>query len=279
MLLFDDIQRTDMTRREPDEPLSAYLNRSARPRVAVVRDRLEGWYAHYPAYAKTRGFLGQTDGDFFAKSFELLVHELLMRLDCTILAVEPNVSGNSGKPDFWVEADRMQLYVECTTVNPDDPTLVPMPPLPGEGNEPIGGEVRDALRTRRSLLRKAEKHSSLQMPYVIALTGEFFDYDDLDDQIALFKHPINSLWFQDNKPANQHVNAVWMFHRAVPWNTERMTACLYISPWAKVEEIPITVRTLPHVKVHFNSNQGFSIEHFPGENIAEILRDRMRDMQ
>lgn len=30
------------------------------PEVAIVRDRLEGWYANYPADAKKIGFLGET---------------------------------------------------------------------------------------------------------------------------------------------------------------------------------------------------------------------------
>lgn len=253
--LFDDVERTDMTRREPGEPLVVYLNRSARPEVAIVRDRLEGWYANYPADTKKMGFLGETDGDFFAKSFELLVHESLIRSGCTILAVEPDVSGSNAKPDFWVEADRLRFYVECTTVNPEHPTLV-------------NGRVFDSSRTRRSLLRKAEKHSSLQAPYVIALTGEFFDYDDLDDQVALFKYSKQNLWFWDGLPVNKHVNAVWTFHRAAPYSIERMTACLYISPWTEIETIPPVLRKFPHVKVHKNAEY----EQIPGEGISELFR-------
>lgn len=266
--LFDGIERTDQTRREPGEPLVVYLNRSAMPEVAIVRNRLEGWYANYPADAKKIGFLGETDGDFFAKSFELLVHESLIRLGCTILAVEPDVSGSNAKPDFWVEADRVRFYVECTTVNPEHPTLAPATPINWEHRGPVGGEVRDSIRIRRKLRDKARKHAALNAPLILALTGGFFDDDDLDDQVALFRYSKRNLWFRDGRPVNKHVNAVWMFHHAMPYSIEIMTACLYISPWTEIETIPPVFRKFSHVKVHKNTEY----EQMPGKDISELLR-------
>lgn len=271
--LFDDIERTDTTPWKPGEPLVAYLNRSARLDVALVRGRLEGWYAHYPTHAKTMGFLGKTNGDFFAKSFELLVHELLMRLDCTILAVEPHVSGNRGKPDFQVAADDIQFYVECTTVNPDHPTLVPMKDLHWEHKGPIGGEVRDSPRILKRLLDKANKHRNLHAPCVIALTGDFFDDDDHDSENALFGHP-TSLWIQNNKPVNQHVSAVWMFHRAIHESLravpciKKIRACLYINPWITTEEIPTILRQFSHAEVRPGE---LTAHYIPGKSVADII--------
>ncbi len=127
MSLFDDIERTDTRRIDPRESLFQYLNRSARPDDAQVRDLLESWFEQYPHKARNP-LQGRLQGDHSAysgASFELMVHELLIQLGCEVTVND--IDGTKKQPDFRVRHGDCLFYVEATAINPQSqPVLNPL---------------------------------------------------------------------------------------------------------------------------------------------------------
>lgn len=119
MKLFDEIERSDCDFAQFAEPQFAYLNRTARPEFARVRDELEQWFSHYPSagQAELRArFRSNTDAQHQAAFFELFLHELLLRLDCQV-TLHPTVPNEAKTPDFLVKSpDGERFYIEATIV-------------------------------------------------------------------------------------------------------------------------------------------------------------------
>jgi hypothetical protein len=118
MSAFDDFERT------LDGPaghlISAfdYLNESARPEAASVRQLIDGALARYPDAHRDaiRNRLRSVDEtQHLGAFFELALHELVVREGCTVLAVEPALAGCNRSPDFLVQgADGNRFYLEAT---------------------------------------------------------------------------------------------------------------------------------------------------------------------
>ena len=118
--LFEDMKRTDVSSRQSNEPFFTYLNRSAHYKAIGIRARLESWFERFPAEAQddVRGRLRADDDQAHQGAvFELFIHELLTRLDCTI-KVHPNVPGTESRPDFLVCHGSCPFYVEAKVVDP-----------------------------------------------------------------------------------------------------------------------------------------------------------------
>lgn len=118
--LFDDVVRTDLGPAFRGEPEFTYLNRTARPRYAPVRDVAEAHFGRYPAARQPslrERFRSAKDPEHYSAAFELILHELLLQLGCR-LEIEPDVDGgNSKHPDFLVHApDGADFYLEATVV-------------------------------------------------------------------------------------------------------------------------------------------------------------------
>jgi hypothetical protein len=134
MLLFDDIQRTNDNRAEPEESLYTFVNRAAGEEWQQVRDILSEWLAAYPVddqrtlvsrFRRTdrRGFLGAF--------WELYLHELFRRLGFRI-ELHPEIVASTHRPDFRLQRDSAEIYVEAVTVfepqahSDDDARLAPL---------------------------------------------------------------------------------------------------------------------------------------------------------
>lgn len=101
------------TRRDParySEAHFLFLNSSAWPEAIRVRERFQRWFERYPAAADDparerrdlRGrFRSPKDVVHTGASFELLLHELLVRLGCGVV-VHPSVPSSARRPDFRV---------------------------------------------------------------------------------------------------------------------------------------------------------------------------------
>ena len=127
MSLFDDIERTDTRRIDPRESLFQYLNRSARPDNAQVRDLLESWFKQYPHEARNH-LLGRLRGNDSATGgalFELMVHELFIQLGCKVTVLD--VDGTKKQPDFCVRHGDCLFYVEATVINPQSQLVLNSP--------------------------------------------------------------------------------------------------------------------------------------------------------
>lgn len=120
MPLFDDIERVSLDVPQVTESRFSYLNTSARPSAAAVRDFLTRSLADYPedGRADLTARLRSTDTTFESTVFELIVHQLLIRSGHKILAIEPVLPGTTKRPDFLVAApDGSELIVECVVAN------------------------------------------------------------------------------------------------------------------------------------------------------------------
>lgn len=117
MSAFDEIERIG---EEPASHLVSqfdYLNASARPEAALVRNKIDEWLADYPLPNRTEmiGRLRSRDDTLHRSAFfELLLHALMLRRGLRIAAIEPTLA-NGRSPDFLVEApDGNQFYLEAT---------------------------------------------------------------------------------------------------------------------------------------------------------------------
>lgn len=105
MTIFGTAARTSLASRRNTEPDFAYLDRSARPSMQRVREVLEDWMTRYPSVEVPELVARICSGNnqaFASATFELYLHELLLRLGCT-LAVHPDLpNGETKHPDFLV---------------------------------------------------------------------------------------------------------------------------------------------------------------------------------
>lgn len=118
--LFDKIERTRHDTPRAGETSFTYLNTSARPEGAAVREFLLGCLRRYPAERRDGlvSKLRSIDTNHDAAVFELIVHELLIRSGHKILAIEPAITGRTTSPDFLVqEPGGTDFIVECVVAN------------------------------------------------------------------------------------------------------------------------------------------------------------------
>ena len=125
--LFDDIQRTQDGIRGPRQSHFCFLNRSAWDRSDKARKLCEKWFDRYKQDA-SQGEINDLQKKFRSKPsighysawFELLVHQILVRLGASSIDIHPELSGTSNHPDFMVNMDDSRMIVEATVVAPDD---------------------------------------------------------------------------------------------------------------------------------------------------------------
>jgi len=116
--VFDDVQRDDVGPQLYAEPSFNYLNRSARPMIGRIRSVIELWFTHYPPGEQTdlRARLRSPDEQqHLSAFFELLLHELLLRLKCQVVVHPPLSTSLEKRPDFLVTSPSGdQFYLEAT---------------------------------------------------------------------------------------------------------------------------------------------------------------------
>jgi len=113
MSLFDNVQREYAGPALEGEGYFSYLNRSARPVFARIRETLEVWFSHYPAEGQSElsSRIRVNDDSAF---FELTLHEMLLGLGCQV-TLHPDVPGAGEKhPDFLVHSPQCgPFYMEA----------------------------------------------------------------------------------------------------------------------------------------------------------------------
>ncbi len=117
MSAFDDMERVDI---EPASHLISradYLNASARPEAAKVRDLVDRLLAQYPENKRdtmVRRLRSRDDRLHRSASFELLLHGLVISRGFTVIEIEPELSDGRA-PDFLVGAlDGREFFLEAT---------------------------------------------------------------------------------------------------------------------------------------------------------------------
>jgi hypothetical protein len=119
--MFDDFERTDLATSSRSESTYEYLNRTARPAFAVVRQLLDAWFRDYPDDGRdellTRFRAPRVDTHSGA-FFELYCHALLKKHGFSLVP-HPSLDGQLTAPDFLVSQNGNRLfYFEATLAMP-----------------------------------------------------------------------------------------------------------------------------------------------------------------
>lgn len=118
-IVFDDIERDYDGPAKLGERQFSYLDRSSRVEAARVRGLIEDWISRYPGghrIALAQRLRSTIDSSHYSAFFELTLHELLIRTNHDILAVEPTVPNVPYQPDFLVRSsDGTSFYLEVVT--------------------------------------------------------------------------------------------------------------------------------------------------------------------
>lgn len=122
-MLFSNTYRTDSSPKRATENDFTFLDRSASAPIGLVREMLEACLANYPK-AESGELINRIQcGDvrhFTSASFELILHEYLLRLGMRITPHPELLNGSQKRPDFLIECpDGQELYLEavCASEN------------------------------------------------------------------------------------------------------------------------------------------------------------------
>lgn len=120
LTLFDQLDLTERDEQKGSQSMLDSLKYSTRLEIAEIRDRLQSWFKRFPVEAQRdirNRILGDDGHTRQGAVFELLVHELLVRLDCTV-EVHPRISSTGSRPDFLAHHGDRRFYIEATVVDP-----------------------------------------------------------------------------------------------------------------------------------------------------------------
>ena len=140
LLLFDEIDRTDVRPKRENEPIYDYYSSSARQPIAAVRGLLQKWFDAYPASGKKdlqARFRSRIDSQHKSAFWELYLHELFTQMKYR-LGVHPVVKGATNHPDFLVSEGRNpKFYLEAIVAG--------LPSIKDVGAEARLSEVLDLI--------------------------------------------------------------------------------------------------------------------------------------
>ena len=99
-----------------EESAFEFLERGGREEAIEIRQWMEEWFREFPYERKEnlkRRLRSNNYGEFLGALFELQIHRIFRRLDCSV-EVEPDFPGTDGTIDFLVINHRQKFYVEAT---------------------------------------------------------------------------------------------------------------------------------------------------------------------
>lgn len=117
-LIFDDCHRDITGGADRLVEQFVYLNRSNRDEAERVRILIEDLFSRYPAdkaQSLRKRLRSNNNDQHISAFFELVLHELLLRAGCEILAIEPQLEHTKKSPDFLVQTKAGErFYLEAT---------------------------------------------------------------------------------------------------------------------------------------------------------------------
>ncbi len=122
MNLFDDRERTDTTYMRTDETLFEFIDRTARPELAFVREPLNDWFGRWPVDdqdALRSRLMAKDQTNFMGAFWELYLHEVHLRLGFGVER-DPSLPGVGTHPDFLMTRGEISFYLEATVVGVAD---------------------------------------------------------------------------------------------------------------------------------------------------------------
>lgn len=145
MFIFSEGERTRDGPPKAGEPMFAYLDSSARSEASEARETIESWVAEYPKDGLLRwlgDFRSADNAQHISAFFELFLVRFFQANGWKIAAVEPEIDGVKGKPDFLIEdQDGLRIVVEA---------IVPNDKADSErGKEKLIADIKDAINAVR----------------------------------------------------------------------------------------------------------------------------------
>lgn len=174
--LFDEIERKPLV--IDRAPTSTYqlLNRYDWPEGGRIRKLFETWFKRYPhddqSELRSR-FRLSNDHAHEGALFELLLHELFIRLDC-VLTVHPDIPGVNTHPDFLVQHGSRSFFLEASTV----------------GQKKLGPFTRN--KNSQDVIDKINELTSLNFYIGIQMEGELLTTLGRKDVIPTFQELLNA---------------------------------------------------------------------------------------
>lgn len=121
---FASYERTDTSRKRESESSFVFLDRSARPEIARVREYLGIAVAHYPDSERAELIARLRSGDdvaFRSATFEVLLHWGLLRSGCHLQPHPDPGTGSMKRPDFLVtEPGGEEFFLEAVLAGERD---------------------------------------------------------------------------------------------------------------------------------------------------------------
>ena len=185
------------------------------------------------------------------KRFAQELNRELARLDPDEVTRIYNELGVDGLPQWHFEHDGWKVKIRASPKKPEARGKPDVRPI---GTLSTGFHMLDhRAAIKDSIVNKAAKYGSLDMPFVIAISASE-PVDTTDIMEALFgKEQVSFLisengkplsepqmtkrpdgaWFGLNGPQYTRVSAVLLVTQLSPWNLPRTNLCLYHNPWAQ----------------------------------------------
>lgn len=142
-MLFSDTPRFDHTPKRATETEFAFLNRCAWPAADQVRSQIEAALNNYPEFEQAELVARLQSGDprhFASGTFELFIHEYLLRLGFSLVPHPELPNGSRTRPDFLVECpDGQRLYLEAVCASDDEGR-----DLPAEARKAVALQTLDS---------------------------------------------------------------------------------------------------------------------------------------
>ena len=116
MILFDDNERDYHLPKTECESSYHFFNRSARPAIGLIRDKIESWLSAYPAEHRAELVARFRDDEFFSPWYELFLHQMFLHMGAA-LEVHPEVGDQNKRPEFLVDLQSTRFVVEAALFN------------------------------------------------------------------------------------------------------------------------------------------------------------------
>ena len=123
-MLFSEADRTDTAPMRAGESSYRFLDRSARPQITRVRAFLSGALHRYPAVERDEvvaWIRSENETHFRSATFEIFLHEALIRLGYQLTPHPDPGTGVAKRPDFLVtDADGREFFLEAVLASERD---------------------------------------------------------------------------------------------------------------------------------------------------------------
>jgi len=88
-----------------------YYHKSTRKDIRIIRETIENWFSTYQNSEK-KELKNRFKKDFDSAFYELFLYEMFNKLGFSI-TIHPNLKDSTKRPDFLIEKDDIQSYVEA----------------------------------------------------------------------------------------------------------------------------------------------------------------------